>query len=263
VIQQHALPLVMDGRDVIAQAHPRAGKTTALAISVLQSIDTARWETQAFVLCPTQEAAANIQSVVVALGRNMGVQCYTYIRSTPTSEDLLWLATDRSQHIVIGTPDCVLDLLRGGILKFRTNKVKILALEDADGLVENGYQNQILTVRQILPTGTRTVATSTTLSHNILNITTKLMTNPTRITAEWDIYAPMPKDIKHFFARTEWGQWPNIIPQLFKALKIWRAVVFCSSLSQASSLSHLKSVGLILCHRLIASKVIWEGVSVS
>jgi superfamily II DNA/RNA helicase len=250
----------MDGRDVIAQARPGTGKTAALAISVLQSIDPTRWETQAFVLCPTQEAAVNIQSVVLALGGNMGVQCYTYVGSTPTSVDFLRLATNRSQHIVIGTPDCVLDMIQGSILKFRTNKVKILALEDADKLVENGYKDQILTVRQFLPTGTRTMATSTTLSRNILNITTKLMTNPTRITAEWDMYVPMPKDIKHFFIQVDQRQWPNLIPQLFNTLKIWQAVVFCNSSNEASSVSYLESFGLILFRRPIISQVIGRGM---
>lgn len=78
-IQQRAILPIMRGRDVIAQAQSGTGKTATFAISMLQSIDTSLRETQALVLSPTRELATQIQSVVLALGDYMNVQCHACI----------------------------------------------------------------------------------------------------------------------------------------------------------------------------------------
>ena len=78
-IQQRAILPIVRGRDVIAQAQSGTGKTATFSISMLQAIDTTLRETQALVLSPTRELATQIQSVVLALGDYMNVQCHACI----------------------------------------------------------------------------------------------------------------------------------------------------------------------------------------
>ncbi|KAK7061869.1 P-loop containing nucleoside triphosphate hydrolase protein [Favolaschia claudopus] len=101
-IQQRAILPITQGRDVIAQAQSGTGKTATFSISILQSIDVTVRETQALVLSPTRELATQIQSVVLALGDYMNVQCHACIGGTSIGEDIRKL--EYGQHVVSGTP---------------------------------------------------------------------------------------------------------------------------------------------------------------
>jgi len=101
-VQSRAIVQICKGRDTIAQAQSGTGKTATFSISMLQVIDTAVRETQALVLSPTRELATQIQSVVMALGDYMNVQCHACIGGTNVGEDIRKL--DYGQHIVSGTP---------------------------------------------------------------------------------------------------------------------------------------------------------------
>jgi superfamily II DNA/RNA helicase len=245
----------MDGRSVIAQAHPRAGKTASLAISILQSINIDSEETQALALCPTEWSATNIQSAILSLGGRIGVQCFSYIGNTSLNEALVHLATNHSQHVVIGAPDCVLNLIRMGIL--RTDYVKMLVLDDADGLLDKGFKDQIIDIRRLLPSRMQSIAMSTTLPQSLLETVTKIAVNPIRITVERDVYTPIPEGIKQFYidVQSDRSAKLNLIHYLFNILYIWPAVVFCNSTSQASTSwydSH--KINLTSIFRLITSK---------
>jgi ATP-dependent RNA helicase len=120
-IQQRAILPITKGRDVIAQAQSGTGKTATFSISILQSIDTSIRDTQALVLSPTRELATQIQSVVLALGDYMNVQCHACIGGTSIGEDIKKL--DHGQHVVSGTPGRVFDMIRRRNLRTRNIKV--------------------------------------------------------------------------------------------------------------------------------------------
>lgn len=125
-IQQRAILPIVSGRDVIAQAQSGTGKTATFSISILQSIDTSIRETQALVLSPTRELAVQIQSVVLALGDYMNVQCHACIGGTSIGEDIRKL--DYGQHVVSGTPGRVFDMIRRRNLRTKNIKVCCVVL---------------------------------------------------------------------------------------------------------------------------------------
>jgi ATP-dependent RNA helicase len=116
-IQQRAILPIIKGRDVIAQAQSGTGKTATFSISALQKIDTSLRETQVLILSPTRELATQIQSVVLALGDYMNVQCHACIGGTSMGEDIKKL--DYGQHIVSGTPGRVFDMIKRRHLRTR------------------------------------------------------------------------------------------------------------------------------------------------
>jgi ATP-dependent RNA helicase len=122
-IQQRAITPIMHGRDVIAQAQSGTGKTATFSISILQSIDSQVRETQALVLSPTRELAVQIQSVVLALGDYMNVQCHACIGGTSVGEDIRKL--EAGQQVVSGTPGRVFDMIRRRNLRTKDIKVKL------------------------------------------------------------------------------------------------------------------------------------------
>jgi superfamily II DNA/RNA helicase len=88
-VQQRAIAPITTGRDIIAQAQSGTGKTATFSIGILQSIDIALREPQALVLSPTRELATQIQSVILALGDYMSVQCHCCIGGTSIGMSLL------------------------------------------------------------------------------------------------------------------------------------------------------------------------------
>lgn len=196
-IQQRAILPIVSGRDVIAQAQSGTGKTATFSISILQSIDTSIRECQALVLSPTRELAVQIQNVILALGDYMNVQCHACIGGTSIGEDIKKL--EYGQHVVSGTPGRVFDMIRRRTL--RTKNIKMLVLDESDELLNKGFKDQIYDIYRYLPPATQVVILSATLPHDVLEMTTKFMTDPIRILVKRDELTL--EGIRQFFVAVE------------------------------------------------------------
>merc|ERR1719244_131689 len=157
-IQQRAIVPCIRGMDVIAQAQSGTGKTATFSIAVLQKIDTGMRETQALMLAPTRELAQQIQKVVMSLGDYMGAQCHACIGGTSVREDMRKL--DDGQHIVVGTPGRVFDMISRKIL--RPNYIKQFVLDEADEMLSRGFKDQIYDVFRHLNQETQVILLSAT-----------------------------------------------------------------------------------------------------
>lgn len=220
---------------MIAQAQSGTGKTATFSISILQSIDVTVRETQALVLSPTRELATQIQSVVLALGDYMNVQCHACIGGTSIGEDIRKL--EYGQHVVSGTPGRVFDMIRRRSL--RTRNIKMLVLDEADELLNKGFKDQIYEVYRYLPPATQVVLLSATLPYDVLEMTTKFMTDPIRILVKRDELTL--EGIKQFFVAVEKEEWKfDTLCDLYDTLTITQAVIFCNTrrkVSRSGSLS--------------------------
>jgi ATP-dependent RNA helicase len=223
-IQQRAIRPIVKGRDVIAQAQSGTGKTATFSIAVLQSLDTQVRETQALVLSPTRELAQQIQKVILALGDYMSVQCHACIGGTNIGEDIRKL--DYGQHVVSGTPGRVFDMIRRRSL--RTRAIKMLILDEADEMLNKGFKEQIYDVYRYLPPATQVILLSATLPHEILEMTSKFMTDPIRILVKRDELTL--EGIKQFFVAVEREEWKfDTLCDLYDTLTITQAVIFCNT----------------------------------
>lgn len=107
------------------------------------------------------------------------------------------------QHIVSGTPGRVFDMIRRRNL--RTRGIKMLILDEADEMLNQGFKEQIYDVYRYLPPGTQVVLLSATLPHEILEMTTKFMTDPIRVLVKRDELTL--EGIKQFFVAVEREEW--------------------------------------------------------
>ncbi|VDO78185.1 unnamed protein product [Heligmosomoides polygyrus] len=188
-IQQRAIKPIMKGRDVIAQAQSGTGKTATFSISVLQSIDTDLRECQALILSPTRELAVQIQKVS-------------------------------------GTPGRVFDMIRRRNL--RTRSIKLLVLDEADEMLNKGFKEQLYDIYRYLPPGAQVVLLSATLPHEILEMTSKFMTDPIRILVKRDELTL--EGIKQFFVAVDCEEWKfDTLVDLYDTLTITQAVLFCNT----------------------------------
>ncbi|OAL30599.1 ATP-dependent RNA helicase fal1 [Fonsecaea nubica] len=239
-VQSRAIVQICKGRDTIAQAQSGTGKTATFAISILQIIETSVRETQgmngnpgihdvankisALVLSPTRELATQIQSVIMALGDYMNVQCHACIGGTNVGEDIRKL--DYGQHVVSGTPGRVADMIRRRNL--RTRHIKMLVLDEADELLNRGFREQIYDVYRYLPPATQVVVVSATLPYDVLDMTTKFMTDPVRILVKRDELTL--EGLKQYFIAVEKEEWKfDTLCDLYDTLTITQAVIFCNT----------------------------------
>eukprot|EP01097_Dermamoeba_algensis_P007586 TRINITY_DN482_c0_g1_i3.p1 TRINITY_DN482_c0_g1~~TRINITY_DN482_c0_g1_i3.p1 ORF type:complete len:486 (-),score=124.78 TRINITY_DN482_c0_g1_i3:95-1504(-) len=224
-IQQRAIaPIIKGGRDVIAQAQSGTGKTATFSIGILQNIDTTLRQTQALVLSPTRELAQQIQKVLLALGDYMNVQVHACIGGKSVGEDIRKL--EYGVHVVSGTPGRVFDMIKRR--KLVTRSIKMLVLDEADEMLSRGFKEQIYDVYRYLPPATQVVVVSATLPHEVLEMTTKFMTDPIRILVKRDELTL--EGIKQFFVAVEKEEWKfDTLCDLYDTLTITQAVIFCNT----------------------------------
>mmetsp|Transcript_4825 Transcript_4825/g.14214 ORF Transcript_4825/g.14214 Transcript_4825/m.14214 type:complete len:406 (+) Transcript_4825:48-1265(+) len=223
-IQQRALIPIVKGRDTIAQAQSGTGKTTIFCIGALQCVDTAQRDVQVLILSPTRELAEQSCKVLLALGDFMSVQCHACIGGKSVGEDLRRL--ESGVHCVSGTPGRVFDMINRRAL--RTRAIKMLVIDEADEMLNHGFKEQIYDIYRYLPPATQVVLISATMPGEILDMSTKFMTDPVRILVKRDELTL--EGIKQFFVAVEREEWKfDTLCDLYDTLTITQAVIFCNT----------------------------------
>ncbi|AQK76436.1 DEAD-box ATP-dependent RNA helicase 34 [Zea mays] len=259
-IQQRAVLPIINGRDVIAQAQSGTGKTSMISLTVCQIVDTAvrdpgiralpprseqymvfsvysraelefelasllcSLRVQALILSPTRELASQTERVMLAIGDHLNVQVHACIGGKSIGEDIRRL--ENGVHVVSGTPGRVCDMIKRRTL--RTRAIKLLVLDEADEMLSRGFKDQIYDVYRYLPPELQVVLISATLPHEILEMTSKFMTEPVRILVKRDELTL--EGIKQFFVAVEKEEWKfDTLCDLYDTLTITQAVIFCNT----------------------------------
>ncbi|KAJ1720198.1 translation initiation factor eIF4A [Coemansia erecta] len=223
-IQQRAIVPVLRGHDVIAQAQSGTGKTATFSISILQKVDPSIPKTQALVLAPTRELAQQIQKVMTSLGDFRKVNIHACIGGTRVADDEK--AFSEGAHVVVGTPGRVHDMISRGI--FKSDAVKLFALDEADEMLSRGFKDQIQQVFSLLPADVQVVLLSATMPTEVLEVTTKFMRDPIRILVKRDELTL--EGIKQFYISVEREEYKfDTLADLYETVSITQAVIFCNT----------------------------------
>jgi ATP-dependent RNA helicase DeaD len=174
-IQTEAIPVIMEGRDVIGQAQTGTGKTAAFGIPTIESIDGSDRRVQALILCPTRELAVQVSEEISKL-----IKYKRDISVVPIyggqSYDRQLRALKQGVQIVIGTPGRVMDHIERGTLQL--DAVKKIILDEADEMLDMGFREDIEFVLTKIPKERQTIFFSATMSKPIMELTKKYQTNP-------------------------------------------------------------------------------------
>ncbi|ODV96619.1 hypothetical protein PACTADRAFT_54479 [Pachysolen tannophilus NRRL Y-2460] len=223
-IQQRAILPITEGRDVLAQAQSGTGKTATFTIAALQRIDEKEKATQALILAPTRELALQIQKVVLAIGLHLEVTVHASIGGTSMKEDIE--AFKAGVQIVVGTPGRVYDMIDRGY--FRTDKIKMFILDEADEMLSSGFTEQIYNIFRLLPPTTQVVLLSATMPQDVLEVTTKFMRNPVRILVKKDELTL--EGIKQFYINVDEEKFKfECLCDLYDSISVTQAVIFCNT----------------------------------
>ncbi|WP_222563945.1 ATP-dependent RNA helicase DbpA [Novilysobacter antarcticus] len=222
-VQAQALPAILEGRDVIAQAPTGSGKTAAFGLGVLSRVDAGRIQTQALVLCPTRELADQVgrQLRKLALGipnLKLSVLC----GGMPLAPQLASLATHDPQ-VVVGTPGRIQELLRKKALHLRG--VHTLVLDEADRMLDMGFEDQIREIVGKLPADRQGLMFSATFPEGIRALAGAMLRNPVQVTVE---SSESPTRIRQLFYEVEPGRKTPLLAALLLQFRPESCVVFCN-----------------------------------
>ncbi|WP_421255749.1 ATP-dependent RNA helicase DbpA [Aeromonas sp. 600282] len=180
-IQAQSLPLVLDGKDLIAKAKTGSGKTAAFGLGLLAKLNVNRLEVQALVLCPTRELADQVAQEIRRLARALpNVKLVTLCGGTPTAPQSATLSF--GAHIAVGTPGRILKHLEQGTLEL--SGLKTLVLDEADRMLDMGFGEDINRVISYAPQQRQTLLFSATYPEGIAQMSRGVQRNPVEVSVE-------------------------------------------------------------------------------
>lgn len=180
-IQQQSLPAVLSGKDVIGQGQTGSGKTAVFALGLLNKLKVDHFRVQSLVLCPTRELADQVAREIRRLARTIhNIKVLTLSGGMPLGPQIGSLA--HGAHIVVGTPGRIDEHIRKGTLKL--DHVTSLVLDEADRMLDMGFQEVIDTIVAGLPSQRQTLLFSATYPKEIQAIAKRVMTSPEIIQVE-------------------------------------------------------------------------------
>ena len=221
-IQAQALPAVLEGRDLIAQAPTGSGKTAAFGLGLLQGIDASALHTQALVLCPTRELADQVGKQLRKLATGIAnLKLSVLCGGIPLGPQLASLT--HAPHVVVGTPGRVLELVQKDALDLR--KVKTLVLDEADRMLDMGFDEPIRALVKRTPKDRQTLLFSATFPDTIRTLAKTMLREPLEVSVDG---GAQPTAIReHFFEADAARRAPQLAALLLQ-FKPESTVVFCN-----------------------------------
>lgn len=167
-IQEQAIPVLLEGKDIIGQAQTGTGKTAAFAIPMIERIDVDIRRPQGIILCPTRELAMQAAEEIRKLTRYMhGIKTLPVYGGQDIGRQIR--ALSQGVQIIVGTPGRVMDHLRRHTIK--TSEIKMIVLDEADEMLNMGFREDIETVLKDMPAEHQMALFSATMPQAILDIT--------------------------------------------------------------------------------------------
>ena len=173
-IQEQAIPVMLEGRDIIGQAKTGSGKTLAFGLPLIEAMDPDSADTQALVLCPTRELAQQVGGVLSGLAKPAGfrvVVLYGGVGYGPQMD-----ALHAKPQIVVGTPGRILDHLQRGTL--RLGALRLLVLDEADQMLDKGFAPDVERIIRQTPKSRQTVLFSATTPDWVRRVSAQYLREP-------------------------------------------------------------------------------------
>ena len=249
-IQRAAIPPLLAGHDVLAQAATGTGKTAAFALPLLHLVDTdasARTRTKALILTPTRELAMQVAEAVHKYGKAMGIIALPIYGGSAMDTQIR--ALRRGVDVVVATPGRALDHIRRGTLLLDT--VRIVVLDEADEMLDMGFAEDLEAILAATPAERQTALFSATVAPRIAQIAKKHLRNPI--------------SVKIDKAKVEPGQTAKvrqvayIVPRAHKMAALGRvldveqpqsAIIFCRTRTEVDELTETMNARGYRCEAL-------------
>jgi ATP-dependent RNA helicase DeaD len=222
-IQAQAIPLIMEGKDVVGQAQTGTGKTAAFGIPALELVDPEFSDVQVLVLCPTRELANQVSDELTKLS------AYQKLRILPIyggqSLERQIKALRRGVHIVIGTPGRVMDHIERRTLNLEN--VAMVVLDEADEMLDMGFREDIELILTKVPADRQTIMFSATMPSLIMKLTKRFQRDPQLVkTIHKKVTVP---NVEQSYFEVKFHAKPEVLCRLIDIYDVKSSLVFCNT----------------------------------
>ncbi|CAB5501282.1 ATP-dependent RNA helicase RhlE (EC [Bathymodiolus thermophilus thioautotrophic gill symbiont] len=180
-IQEQAIPVVLDGKDIMAAAQTGTGKTAGFTLPILQILSKGTPaksnQVRTLILTPTRELAAQVNASVVDYGKQLALKSTVVFGGVKINPQMQKLRG--GVDILVATPGRLLDLYSQNAVKF--DQLEILVFDEADRMLDMGFIHDIKRILKILPKNRQTLMFSATFSDEIRKLAKTLVNDPIEI----------------------------------------------------------------------------------
>lgn len=243
-IQLESIPLLMGGNDVIGQAQTGTGKTFAYAIPMLEKLDDTKKTIQALIMCPTRELSIQVGKEIEKLTKYLKLKHAVIYGGESYQIQFKELA--RKPHIIVGTPGRIIDHLNRGTISFE--HVNYLVLDEADEMLKMGFQEDMQTILDAMPTLRQTALFSATLPPFIAKLSEKYMFHPQMVKIKNKTMTV--EKISQFLYYVKREQKKDLLLRVLDYYQFQSVMIFANTKSKVDELvvflqqSHFKADGL-------------------
>ena len=227
-IQKQAIPLVLSGRDLMAQAQTGTGKTAAFTLPLLQkmiphanaSASPARHPVRALVLAPTRELAIQVHDSVAAYNKNLPLRSTVVFGGVDMKPQEAALKS--GVEVLVATPGRLLDHAGGKVVQL--SQVQFLVLDEADRMLDMGFLPDLKRILDLLPKQRQTLLFSATFDDSIVGLAKSFLQNPLKVeVARRNTAAETVEQVVH---KVKEDDKLDALVQVVKARDIAQALVF-------------------------------------
>jgi len=233
-IQASAIPFILDGRDIVGQAHTGTGKTAAFGLPALNNMQR-NSGVEILVITPTRELATQVSDELFKYGRGIGARTTTVYGGSSYKRQIDLI--ERGASVVVATPGRLLDILKKDMLKDFTPSVVVL--DEADEMLDMGFLDDINEIFSYLPTNRQTLLFSATMPKPIKLLAERILENPEFISITKG--ETTNTDIDQEYYVIEESERDDAIIRLMDSEETKKSVVFCRTKSEVDRLSNVLS----------------------
>ena len=227
-VQKEAIPIVLEGKDIVAQAHTGTGKTAAFGLPILQMMEC-KGEVEALVIVPTRELATQVSDELFRFGKNLGVRTATVYGGSSYKRQISHIS---NAGIVVATPGRLLDLLKKRMIDINPSFV---VLDEADEMLDMGFLDDIKEIFTYLPTSRQTLLFSATMPPQIKDLAREILYEPEFVTITKS--ETTNKDIKQIYFVVKESQRDEALMRLLDLKNPSKAIIFCRMKREVDRLS--------------------------
>ncbi|GAM56205.1 ATP-dependent 23S rRNA helicase dbpA [Vibrio ishigakensis] len=245
-IQAQSLPMMLAGKDVIGQGKTGSGKTAAFGLSLLNNLNVKRFRVQTLVLCPTRELADQVAKEIRKLARAIhNIKVLTLCGGMPMGPQIGSL--EHGAHILVGTPGRILDHLEKG--RINLNELNTLVLDEADRMLEMGFQDALDAIIAEAPSERQTLLFSATFPEKIQQIANRIMQKPEMVKVEST--HDNSSISQHFYKVEDDNERMDALETLLLVHQPESAVIFCNTKREVQDVAdelHYRGFSVIDIH---------------
>lgn len=234
-IQREAIPVLLDGHDVLGQAATGTGKTAAFALPIVARLNEGRrpGAPMALVLAPTRELAAQVADAFDSYGKSSRVKTTVITGGQPFHPQLK--ALDRGVHVVVATPGRALDHLKRGSLDL--SELEVVVLDEADEMLDMGFAEDLDGILNETPEDRQTVLFSATLPPRITSIANRHQNDPIKVKISKADSAATHALIEQRVYMVHKAHKPRALGRILALEQPTSAIVFCKTRTDVDELT--------------------------